>query len=88
MNTRLFAHRVYAARADRQGRPVSDADDAQLSMERGFAVGNARHSMFGDSLASLECILGATNAQRSPSPSRMRRDVPSTRIEASRGREL
>jgi len=55
-------------------------------MDREFAVGNACSSMFGDSLVASERIMGATNAQRPPLPSRMRRDVPSTDIEASRGR--
>jgi len=71
--------------ADRSSHLESDAGDARSLMDRGFAVGNGRHSMFGESLASSERILGATNAQRPPSPSWVRRDVPSTHIEASRG---
>jgi len=66
MNTRPVAHSVYAAEADRFSHPGSDADDARSLMDRGFAVGNARHSMFGESLVSSERILGATNAQRPP----------------------
>jgi len=52
-------------------------------MERGFAVGDAHQSMFSESLASSERILGATNAQRPSPPSWMRRDVPSTHFDAS-----
>jgi len=72
MSTRSVAHRVYVPDADRPCRPDSEADDAQLLIERGFAVGDARQSMFSGSLASSKRILGATNAQRPSSPSWMR----------------
>jgi len=55
-------------------------------MERGFAVGDAHKSMFKGSLGSSERILGASNAQRSASPSWVMRDVPSTHFDASHGR--
>jgi len=86
MNTRPDAHRVYAPETNRPHWPDHEADDAQLLMERGFAVGDAHQSMFSESLASSERILGATNAQRASSPSWMRRDVPSTHFDASHGR--
>jgi len=62
MDTRPVAHRVYAPEADRPCRPDSDADHAQLLMERGFAVCEAHQSMFSGSLASSERILSTTNA--------------------------
>jgi len=86
MDTRPVAHRVYAPEADRPCRPGSEAEDVQLLMETGFAVGDAHQSMFTESLASSERILGATNAQRPSSPSWMRGDVLSTHFDASRGR--
>jgi len=58
----------------------------QLLMERGFAVGDVHQSIFSESLASSERILGATNAQRPSSPSWIKRDVPSTHFDASHGR--
>jgi len=64
---------------DRTSHPGSDVDVAQSLMERVFAVGGTHHSMFSDSLASSEHILGATNAKHPSSPLRVRRDVPTTR---------
>jgi len=85
MNSRPVAHRVYAPELDRPRRPDSEADDAQLLMEKRFAVGDAHQSMFSERLASSERILGATNAQRPSSPSWMKRDVPLTHFDASHG---
>jgi len=70
---------------ERPNRTDLDADDAQSLIRRGFAVGDVPRSMFSESLASSERILGATNTQRSSSPLRAGQDVPSAHIEASQG---